>query len=102
MTAYCKRAFHRRSGKDLLADEIFSALRFWVARTQEVAFVDEIAKIKDSIQCNKGKLVSLNQFIDEMGLLRVGGRLQNSDRTFDEKHPCVLPKTRQVNSVDNC
>lgn len=37
-------------------------------------------------------LLSLNPFLDENQLIRVGGRLQNSDLTFYQQHPLILPK----------
>ncbi|XP_036346924.1 uncharacterized protein LOC118756260 [Rhagoletis pomonella] len=39
---------------------------------------------------------SLNPFLDERGLLRVSGRLQNSDLEFSSKHPIILPKRHPV------
>ena len=37
------------------------------------------------------KLISLKPFLDECGLLRVGGRLQETNWSFSQKHPCILP-----------
>ena len=41
-------------------------------------------------------LNSLNVFSAEKGLLRVGGRLQNSKLTYSTKHPTLLPKDDKV------
>ena len=35
---------------------------------------------------------SLNPFLDEEGLLRVGGRLQNAGLSYSQTHPLVLPR----------
>ncbi|XP_055714232.1 uncharacterized protein LOC129808477 [Phlebotomus papatasi] len=44
---------------------------------------------------SKWKHVSiLFPFIDDSGLIRVGGRLQNSQECFDVKHPVLLPRGR--------
>ena len=40
----------------------------------------------------KGRLASLDPFIDEDGVLRVGGRLAKSHSDFSIKHPIILPK----------
>lgn len=40
----------------------------------------------------KSKLISLSPFIDQDGILRVGGRLKNLDVSFNAKHPIILPK----------
>ncbi|XP_026476415.1 uncharacterized protein LOC113382070 [Ctenocephalides felis] len=39
-----------------------------------------------------GKLKALNTFVDAEGLLRVGGRLDNADISYDQKHSIILPK----------
>ena len=48
---------------------------------------------------NAGKVINkshslykLSPFLDDNGLMRVGGRLQLSDLSYDAKHPIVLPK----------
>jgi hypothetical protein len=40
----------------------------------------------------KSSLLSLNPFLDGNQFLRVGGRLENSEMTFDQQHPLILPK----------
>lgn len=42
------------------------------------------------------KIKSLHPFIDGHGILRVGGRLQNSELTFEQQHPIILPQRHQV------
>ena len=44
-------------------------------------------------------LLSLDPFLDDHGLLRVGGRLQNSSLPFDEKHPIILPAKHHVSCL---
>ncbi|KAK9745482.1 Integrase zinc binding domain [Popillia japonica] len=36
------------------------------------------------------KLSSLNLFLDSSGIIRVGGRLSNSQFAYDKKHPIIL------------
>ncbi|UYV67540.1 hypothetical protein LAZ67_5001162 [Cordylochernes scorpioides] len=45
------------------------------------------------------KLLSLSLFIDESGLLRVGGRLCHSNLQFDEKHPIILPRDHFITEL---
>ncbi|XP_015125115.1 uncharacterized protein LOC107046906 [Diachasma alloeum] len=47
----------------------------------------------------KGKLKTLNPFVDNQGLLRVGGRLHQADIPFDQKHPILLPKNNHVTNL---
>jgi hypothetical protein len=47
----------------------------------------------------KSSLLSLNPFIDGNQFIRVGGRLQNSDLTFDQQHQLILPKAHHITSL---
>lgn len=44
-------------------------------------------------------LKSLNPFLDEDGLLRVGGRLANSGLTFDHQHQIIVPAGKIAESI---
>ncbi|XP_063903768.1 uncharacterized protein LOC135123205 [Zophobas morio] len=48
---------------------------------------------------NNSKILSLNPFMDENKLIRVGGRLKNSALDRDVKHPILLPKNRVVTKL---
>ncbi|XP_071055150.1 uncharacterized protein [Onthophagus taurus] len=41
----------------------------------------------------------LSLFLDREGLLRVGGRLKNSNLPFDHKHPVLLPKNTRLSEL---
>lgn len=43
------------------------------------------------ISTPKRKLIKLSPFIDDHGLLRVGGRIVNSNFDYDKRHPIILP-----------
>ncbi|XP_076377131.1 uncharacterized protein LOC117220354 [Megalopta genalis] len=38
-------------------------------------------------------LLSLNPFVDELGIIRVGGRLRNAPIAFSRKHPILIPSS---------
>jgi hypothetical protein len=44
----------------------------------------------------KSQLKALNLFIDDKGLIRVGGRLKTSSLTYAERHPIVPPAKNHV------
>ncbi|XP_041450629.1 uncharacterized protein LOC121404690 [Drosophila obscura] len=44
----------------------------------------------------KSKLIRYTPFIDDQGLMRVGGRIDNSMATYDAKHPILHPKESPV------
>lgn len=45
---------------------------------------------------HRSPLKKLDPFIDEEGLMRVGGRLQSADLTELEKHPLIIPANHHV------
>ncbi|GFV13348.1 integrase catalytic domain-containing protein [Trichonephila clavipes] len=69
----------------------------WV---QGFYFQEEIRSIKKQIFLPpKSPLRSLHPFIDEHGLVRVGGRLQNSQLRFNSKHPIILPSQHSISEL---
>lgn len=60
-------------------------------------YYDELKCLRDGRSLKKeSKLRSLHPFIDGNDVLRVGGRLENSELTFDQRHPIILPAKHQV------
>jgi len=57
------------------------------------------AKMEKSVP-KHSNLLQLDALAHCNGLLRVGGRLENSTLEYQEKHPVILPKGHQV-SVDH-
>lgn len=57
------------------------------------AFASEYKALSkgDSINTSSS-ILSLSPFMDEVGLMRVGGRLKNSKLQFDACHPILLPR----------
>ncbi|GFR15207.1 integrase catalytic domain-containing protein [Trichonephila clavata] len=69
----------------------------WV---QGIHFQEEIQNIKKQTSLPpKSPLRSLHPFIDEHGLVRVGGRLQNSQLRFNSKHPIILPSQHTISEL---
>lgn len=102
ITALCRRAF-RKDNKwigELRAEELLLAERFWVAQTQMLAFSSEIQQLTSSSRLSrKSRILSLQPFLDNDGLLRVGGRLKRAPGPFDERHPLILPHTGALVSL---
>jgi hypothetical protein len=86
VTAYCLRFIHNchykttRHQGTLSSTELNEATLLCVKRTQTDSFIKEKADLleKGSLS-NKSSLLLLNPFLDGNELLRVGGRLENSD-----------------------
>ncbi|GFU82335.1 integrase catalytic domain-containing protein [Trichonephila clavipes] len=69
----------------------------WV---QGYYFQEKLRSIKKQISLPpKSPLSSLHPFIDEHGLVRVGGRLQNSQLRFSSKHPIILPSQHSISEL---
>lgn len=63
-------------------------LRYIQGRT----FSKELNALRNGKKLPTGrKLLSLCPFIDEEGILRVGGRFENSTLPYAQKHPIILP-----------
>ena len=61
-----------------------------IKKLERVAFAEEIQRLQN---LPKGsKLFKLDPFIDENGVLQVGGRLKLSSMPFEVKHPAILSK----------
>lgn len=75
----------------LSAAETTDALTELILFSQNNAFHADIVKLKSKTNLPAAsKLHSLNPILDENGVLRVGGRLQNSNMSDAEKHPIIL------------
>jgi hypothetical protein len=80
---------NRRFGPISL-DEQTTAMNVLIKHTQRSAFEDTIRKLENTQQCAK-PIQRLAPFLDQNGIIRVGGRLSNSQLSFNAKHPALLP-----------
>ncbi|XP_055308307.1 uncharacterized protein LOC129572386 [Sitodiplosis mosellana] len=72
--------------------EIAGAENFWILQTQASAYAEELQYLANRTELNKkSKLAKLCPFLDFDGIIRVGGRLQSANASYDEKHPVILP-----------
>ncbi|XP_018377833.1 PREDICTED: uncharacterized protein LOC108770661 [Trachymyrmex cornetzi] len=97
--AYCLRFLHncRKEPRDrlrtrLTLQEINESRRMIIKYTQSFYFQEELGNLQGQGQMKaSNKLYQLHPFLDENGILRVGGRLQEAPWTFERKHPILLP-----------
>lgn len=75
---------------NLSVNEIQIAFQTIIRQVQLEAFAKEIEGLENNAQC-KGNLNSLAPFMDNEGILRVGGRITNSNLSYSVKHPILLP-----------
>ena len=77
----------------LSAIELRRAFLTCARLTQAECFAAELIELssKDRSNRSKSSLRNLLPFLDTDGIMRVGGRLQNSDLNEDEMHPIIMP-----------
>nr|XP_049701803.1 uncharacterized protein LOC126055663 [Helicoverpa armigera] len=104
--AYVQRFVHNCLNKNsrisgpLDVKELDKSLLTLVRLSQLDSYSDEIKLISDKKTLNcKSKLLALNPFLDDNNILRVGGRLQNSEFDYDKKHPMILDAKHQFTQL---
>ncbi|KAJ8974515.1 hypothetical protein NQ317_000317 [Molorchus minor] len=71
--------------------ELESATLKLIYLAQRESFADEISDLEQfGSVSRKNRIVSLNPFCDDKGIIRVGGRLKQSQFEFYKKHPALL------------
>ncbi|XP_055634337.1 uncharacterized protein LOC129774599 [Toxorhynchites rutilus septentrionalis] len=76
----------------LTTSELGTAKDSLVKCAQSEVFSEEIKSLrKNQIVSKKSYLKLLHPFLDEKGILRVGGRLKHSTQHYQTKHPSILP-----------
>jgi hypothetical protein len=72
--------------------ELDMALNLIVKVIQAEEFSQELEDCSRSLPL-KSHMKFLSPFIDDSGILRVGGRLEKAEISFEKKHPALLPKS---------
>lgn len=88
----CRKEFEHKRSDPLSVEELEYAKRCLIKKEQRTAFAAELKALrKNEILSNKSSMKHMSPFLDEDDLLRVGGRLKNSELQRDIKHPILLP-----------
>lgn len=78
---------------EVTPEELRNASDFWVRHVQEREFPQEWRNLSLRRPVAKNSpLYKLDPFIDEAGIIRLGGRLRLSSLTESRKHPVILPR----------
>lgn len=105
VVAYILRFVHNsRQGVrivgELTPDEIRGAHERVVRAIQREAFSADMKSLREGRSLSKkSKLLNLNPFLDNNGLLRVGGRLKHAPLTYAQKYPMLLPRSHHVTDL---
>lgn len=104
IVVYMLRFIHNSKNKNskmigrLSVSELDQALKTIIKHEQRQYFRDEIKCLNSKLNI-KTNLNALSPFIDREGVLRVGGRLQNANISFDQRHPIILPKNNHITNL---
>ncbi|XP_070172233.1 uncharacterized protein [Polyergus mexicanus] len=75
--------------------ELKEASLFWLRYVQQRHFPSEIQALNDkSLLPRSSSLLSLYPSLGKDKLIRLGGRIDHSSLSYDERHPIILPKHR--------
>ncbi|KMQ88162.1 hypothetical protein RF55_12394 [Lasius niger] len=108
VTAWClrwRRTATRQNGMELYPNELNNALVRWLHVVQALHYPAEIAAVTaNSTIPQRSQLARLSPFIDDNGVLRVGGRLKHALLSLDERHPMIVPPASWLTQllVDSC
>ena len=93
----------------LLCLELISAERQIFSMIQHECFAKKIKLLETAQETELGsisvpfrkstKFDEINPFLDEHGLIRVGGRLKKANLIFNQKHPLLLPSKHHVSDL---
>lgn len=89
----------RKLGTSLSSLELQNALHMIIKHEQSIHFKDEIKSLNSNNENVNGYLKSLHPFLDDKNILRVGGRIENSNVSFSQKHPIILPKQSRITDL---
>ena len=87
-----RRRLNRRNPRLVPLEELDVAANYWYAIVQKTHFPDELRILaKESRKVpTSSRICSLNPFIDDQGILRVGGRQQKAKFSYNSRHPVIL------------
>lgn len=90
---------HKPSTNYLSVTELEDTLIQLVKIVQQEEMRADIQALRAGKLNKSSKIFNLNPFIDEQGVMRVGGRLQNSELPYNQKHPIILPYGSHMSNI---
>lgn len=78
-------------------EECIESERMIIRRLQEMYFFEELKSLENtSLVAPTSILRSLCPFVDQHGILRVGGRIQKAHIKYDQRHPMIMSAKEPV------
>lgn len=77
----------------LTSKELQETLQICIKQVQHFEFADDIKHLaKHGCVLKRSVLHNLCPILDEIGVLRVGGRIHQASSSYDKRHPIVIPR----------
>ena len=97
-TSNCKNVI--KTEGDLTISERTKALTTLIKLSQVQSFPSELNKLRNNQQLEStSNILVLNPFLDNDGLIRVGGRLSNASIGYNKMHQILLPKNHKLTDL---
>ena len=90
-------------------EELVEAEHRIIAMIQRERFATELYRLKNNQLASAESNLSIRRvgtcfdqlqpFLDDQGLIRVGGRLKKSNLSYEQKHPLLLPSKHTVTDM---
>lgn len=104
--AYCLRFKNngiKRSSqktKSITVEEKQQAMKALIKGCQIHSFSQEWHNLRNKTKLHsKSRLLTLHPFLDDDGIIRVGGRLCNASIEYSQKHPIILPNKHHLTTL---
>lgn len=106
--SYCRKFLQLKNletknkiNKLITVEEMNTILKTCIKATQEFYFLEEIHDLQSVNKCVKkrSQLLTLSPYLDDDGLLRVGGRIDQAAVQLDKKHPYILPSDSHLSKL---
>jgi len=91
----------RKERGEIAVCDLVKAERILMQKAQQSSFQEEFRQLQSDTGhvTSSSCLFKLDPFVDEHGIIRVGGRIKESSLPFEEKHPVILPKKHFVSDL---
>ncbi|XP_069970066.1 uncharacterized protein [Penaeus vannamei] len=94
----CAKSFKGRADRSV--ESFRKAEIFVIKAVQKETYKEEIRLLEAKMHLPKSSsIMALNPYLDEDGVLRVGGRLQQSSLGSYQKHPIILPGKSHISTL---
>ena len=90
------RSVEKKQG-ELTAEELVDAEKCLILEAQGESYQWELSELRSGREIHKDS--KIRDLTPQDGLLCVGGRLQQSDMSFSERHPRILPSNHRLSEM---